>query len=41
MYFLGPKYWCFTFGNVDMCPTLKKYGLLTEFPQNLYNTYFH
>jgi hypothetical protein len=24
-----------------MCPTLEKYGLLTEFPQNVYKVYFH
>jgi hypothetical protein len=24
-----------------MCPTLEEYGLLTEFPQNLYKVYFH
>jgi hypothetical protein len=24
-----------------MCPTLKEYGLLTEFPRNLYKVYFH
>jgi hypothetical protein len=24
-----------------MCPTLEKYGLLTEFPQNIYKVYFH
>jgi len=41
MYFLDLEYWCFTFGNIDMCPTLKEYGLLTEFPQNLYKVYFH
>jgi hypothetical protein len=41
MYFWDPMYQCFTFGNVDMCPTLKEYGLLTEFPRNLYKVYFH
>ena len=24
-----------------MCPTLEEYGLLTEFPQNLYKVYLH
>ena len=24
-----------------MCPTLEEYGLLTEFPRNLYKVYFH
>ena len=27
------------FENVGICPTLKEYGLLTEFPQNLYKAY--
>jgi hypothetical protein len=32
MHFYDPKYQCFIFRNVDMCPTLEEYGLLTKFP---------
>jgi hypothetical protein len=32
MHFWDLEYWCFTFGNVDMCLTLEEYGLLTKFP---------
>jgi len=41
MYFLDPEYWCFTFRNVNICPTLEENGLLTEFPWNIYKIYFH
>jgi glutaminase len=41
MYFWDAEYRCFTFENVKMCPPLKEYGLLTEFPKNLYKLYFH
>jgi len=36
IHFWDPEYWFFTFRNVDLCPTLEEYGLLTEFPRNLY-----
>lgn len=31
MHFWDPEYQYFTFKNVDMCPTMEKYGLLTKF----------
>jgi len=32
MHFRDSEYRCFTFRNVDICPTLEEYGLLIEFP---------
>ena len=36
-----PDYRCFTFGNVDMVPTIEEYGVLTEFPEDIHKVYFH
>jgi len=41
IHFWDLEYRCFTFGNVDMCSTFGECGLLTKFPQNLYEVYFH
>jgi hypothetical protein len=41
IHFLGPRVPVLHFRNVGMCPALKRYGLLTEFPRNLYKVYFH
>ncbi|KAL3583082.1 hypothetical protein D5086_017414 [Populus alba] len=36
VHFWDPDYRCFSFGSIDLCPTVEEYGLLTEFPNNLY-----
>jgi len=41
MHFWDPEYGCFTFKNINMFPNLEEYGLLTEFPRNLYKVYFY
>ena len=41
MHFWDPEYQYFTFGNINMCPTMEEYGLLTKFPPNLYKVYFY
>ena len=41
MHFLDLEYHCFTFRDIDMCPALEEYSLLTEFPRDLYKVYFH
>ena len=38
--FWDPDYRCFSFGNVDLCPTIEEYGMLMEFPKNLHKVYF-
>jgi len=38
--FWDPDYRCFSFGNVDLCPTVEEYGMLTEFPKHLHRVYF-
>jgi hypothetical protein len=38
--FWDPDYRCFSFGNVDLCPTIEEYGMLTEFPKHLHRVYF-
>jgi len=40
VHFWDPDYRCFSFGNIDLCPTMEEYGMLTEFPNNLYMIYF-
>jgi hypothetical protein len=40
VHFWDLDYWCFSFGSVDLCPTMEEYGMLTEFPNNLYRIYF-
>jgi hypothetical protein len=41
VHFWDPDYQCFFFfGNIDLCPTMVEYGMLTEFPNNLYRIYF-
>jgi hypothetical protein len=39
VHFLDPDYRCFSFGSIDLCPTMEEYGMLTEFPNNLYRIY--
>ena len=38
--FWDPDYRCFSFGNVDLCPTIEEYGMLMEFPKHLHQVYF-
>jgi hypothetical protein len=38
--FWYPDYRCFSFENVDLCPTIEEYGMLMEFPNNLHKVYF-
>ena len=40
VHFWDPDYRRFTFGSLDLCPTLEEYGVLTEFPRELYIYYF-
>ena len=40
VHFWDPDYWCYSFGSIDLCPTMEEYGMLTEFPNNLYRIYF-
>jgi hypothetical protein len=40
VHFWDPDYRCFSFGNIDLCPTMEEYGMLIEFPNNLYMIYF-
>jgi len=39
VHFWDPDYLCFSFGSIYLCPTMKEYGMLTEFPNNLYRIY--
>jgi len=39
VHFWDPDYRCFSFGSLDLCPTMEEYGMLTEFPNNLYWIY--
>jgi hypothetical protein len=39
VHFWDPDYRCFSFGSIDLCPTMEEYGMLTEFPNNLYWIY--
>uniref|UniRef100_A0A6N2M6T6 DUF7745 domain-containing protein n=1 Tax=Salix viminalis TaxID=40686 RepID=A0A6N2M6T6_SALVM len=40
VHFWDPDYRCFSFGSIDLCPTMEEYGMLTEFPNDLYRIYF-
>ena len=40
VHFWDPDYRRFSFGSLDLCPTLEEYGMLTEFPRDLYRIYF-
>jgi len=40
VHFWDPDYRCFSFGSIDLCPTMEEYGMLTEFPNDLYRVYF-
>ena len=40
VHFWDPDYQCFSFGSIDLCPTMEEYGMLNEFPNNLYRIYF-
>ena len=39
IHFWDPDYRCFSFGSIDLCPIMEEYGMLTEFPNNLYQIY--
>ena len=39
VHFWDPDYRCFSFGNIDLYPTVEEYGMLIEFPNNLYRIY--
>ena len=39
VHFWDPDYRCFSFGSIDLCPTMEEYGMLAEFPNNLYQIY--
>ena len=41
IHFWDPDYRCFTFGDVDMVPTIEEYGVLTEFPEDMHRVYFY
>ena len=40
VHFWDPDYRCFSFGVIDLCPTMEEYMMLTEFPNDLYRIYF-
>jgi len=40
VHFWDPDYRCFSFGSIDLCPTMEEYGMLTEFPNPMYRIYF-
>jgi len=40
MHFWDPSYRCFTFGDVDMTPTLEEYAQILSFPNDPYKVYF-
>jgi hypothetical protein len=35
------NYHCFTFGDVNIVPTIEEYGVLTDFSKDVYKVYFH
>jgi len=37
--FWDPSYRCFTFGNIDMTPTLEEYERILDFPNNSHRIY--
>jgi len=39
VHFLDLDYRCFSFANIDLCPTIEEYGMLTEFLKTLYRIY--
>ena len=40
VHFWDIDYCQFSFGNIDLCPTMEEYGMLIEFPNDLYRVYF-
>ncbi|KAL9405528.1 hypothetical protein Peur_002500 [Populus x canadensis] len=40
MHFWDSSYKCFTFGDVDMTPTLEEYAQILSFPNDPYKVYF-
>jgi len=40
MHFWDPSYRCFTFGDIDMTPTLEEYAQILSFPNDPYKVYF-
>jgi hypothetical protein len=40
MHFWDPSYRCFTFGDIDMTPTLEEYAQILSFPYDPYKAYF-
>jgi glutaminase len=41
IHFWDLDYRCFTFGNINMVPTIKQYGVLKIFPEDVHKVYFH
>jgi hypothetical protein len=39
MHFWDPSYRCFTFGDIDMTPTLEEYAQILSFPNDPYKVY--
>ena len=39
VHFWDLDYRCFSFGSIDLCPTIEEYRMLIEFPNNLYWIY--
>ena len=39
-HFWDPNYRCFTFGNIDMTPTIEEYAQILSFPHNPLKVYF-
>ena len=40
VHFWDPNYRCFTFGDIDMTPTLEEYAEILSFPHNSNKVYF-
>ena len=40
LHFWDPSYRCFTFGDIDMTPTLEEYAQILSFPNDPYKVYF-
>jgi hypothetical protein len=41
IHFWDPDYRCFTFGDINMVLTIKKYDVLTYFPEDVHKLYFN
>ena len=40
MHLWDPSYRCFTFGDIDMTPTIEEYAQILSFPHNPHKVYF-